>query len=1082
MQYVNLHNHTYYSPLDGVSSPEEYMERAAELGMPAIAITDHGYVSGHRDFQRAAKSAGIKPILGVEAYFSVTDRFDRRAKEKREDGTSIYNHIIILAKNENGLRNLNNLQAESWRSGYYYKPRSDKELLEQYSDDLIVLSGCLNGPLSKPLEQNNYDEAVEWAKWFKGVFGDRFYIEQQVHNPESVVEGLIKISNELNIKQVITSDCHHARKEDLWVQEAMLILSTNPKINKGADLSTAEKMNYLDRFNYLYPDRTMTFQEYDLHLNSAEELWTKMENLGLGEELFQNTIDIADSIEEYPYYEGLDLLPESEEDPDVILKRLVKEGMEKRGHFDDLERREQVKYELKVIADKNISNYFVVLQDLVSFAKSEGIVVGPGRGSGAGSLVNYYLEITDADPVKYGLSFFRFLDPDREDMPDVDVDFEASRRHEVKEYAQRKYGHVGNIATFGRYKDNSAIRDAARVFRVPIGETNKALQGISTIEQFEESKPAQAYRNKHPEVVRLAKALRGRIKSIGMHAGGLVLSREPIENWAPMITAEDKEDKAAGRIPVIGYDMRDAADVGLIKYDILGLKVLSAIGETLRMIKDLHGKDINLLDLDLADKNIYDMLSAGNTRSIFQAEAMPYTKMILSMGGVSNFDELVASNALVRPGAANSSVGEAYINGKKNGEYNYIHKDAVPFTKDTFGAILYQEQQMLLCTEIAGMTMGEANIVRKGIGKKNMEVLAKMRPKFIEGATKKVGEAKAKAAWADLEAAGDYAFNKSHAVAYSMISYWTAWLKYYYPAEWWTATINNETDAMAKMDYMGEAKRSGIRILMPHINKSQAGDSPENGAIRLGLSSVKYISDGVAAKIIANRPYESYADFLAVANKKYSGINARAIEHLNMIGGATFDDNPLRENWRENIMEVLGIPEFGNSGLDVKYLAQMRQLDEYTEDETFFTYALVRSFKNGPSWKLVDIGDETGNTGVFIDPQMPIEKGKMYVMLITKNRISWIATPEEFMNMGGLIKRYFDAETLNCKGGMRAIWYKREDKRMNIVFADTDKKLVSAACYRGLTDEDDMKIATGVMVKPIFTTTKKGNLTLQGLE
>lgn len=1082
MQYVNLHNHTYYSPLDGVSSPEEYMERAVELEMPAIAITDHGYVSGHRDFQRAAKDAGVKPILGVEAYFSVTDRFDRRAKEKRTDGTSIYNHIIILAKNENGLRNLNNLQAESWRSGYYYKPRSDKELLEQYSEDLIVLSGCLSGPLSRPLDNGDYDSAVEWAKWFQGVFGDRFYIEQQVHNPEPVVDGLDKIANEYGIKQVITSDCHHARKEDLWVQEAMLILSTNPKFDKTADLSKASKMEYLERYNYLYPDRTMTFQEYDLHLNSAQELFDKMQYHDLGEELFRNTLEIADQIGDYPYYEGLDLLPESKEDPDVILKRLVKEGMEKRGDFADLDRRDKVKYELKVIADKNISNYFVVLQDLVSYAKNEGIVVGPGRGSGAGSLVNYYLGITDADPIKYGLSFFRFLDPNRADMPDVDVDFEAARRHEVKEYAQRKYGHVGNIATFGRYKDNSAIRDAARVFRVPLGETNKALQGISTIDQFEASKPAQAYRNKYPDVIKLAKALRGRIKSIGMHAGGLVLSKEPIENYAPMITSEDKDDKAAGRIPVIGYDMNDAADIGLVKYDILGLKCLSTIGEALRMIKDLHGKEINLLDLALDDKNVYDMLSAGNTRSIFQAEAMPYTKMILSMGGVSNFDELVASNALVRPGAANSSVGAAYINGKKNGEYNYIHKDAEAFTKETFGAILYQEQQMLLCTEIAGMTMAEANIVRKGIGKKNMEVLSKMRPKFIEGATKKVGEAKAKAAWADLEAAGDYAFNKSHAVAYSMISYWTAWLKYYYPAEWWTATINNEDDAMSKMDYMGEAKRSGIRILMPHINKSNAGDSPEDGAIRLGLSSVKYISDGVAAKIIAGRPYASYEEFLSVANKKYSGINSRAIEHLNMIGGATFDDNPLREDWRENILEVLGIPEFGNSGLDIKHQAQMRQLDEFNEDDTFFTYAMVRSFKNGAGWKLVDIGDETGNTGVFIDPQMPIEKGKMYILLIAKNRIAWLASPDEFNEMGGLIKKYFNAETLNCGDKMRAIWYKRGDKRMDIVFSDNDKNLISAACYRGLSDEDDMAIATGVAVSPVISITKKGNLTLQGLE
>ena len=572
MQYTELHLHTHYSLLDGLNTPEEYFKRAGELGMTHLAITDHGVLTGHRDFQREAKKAGITPILGVEAYVSATDRFDRRSVKKRDDNTQAYNHIGILAQNETGLRNLNRLSEIGWTEGFYSKPRIDMDALEEHNEGLVILSGCMNGLVAKALEKEQPIQADQFMGQFKEIFGDRFFVEIQGHNPPELNAGLLKLAHQHNVLPVVTSDCHYARKEDLWLEEAMLILSTGPIINHKADFSKSQKMDVLDRFNYLYPDRKMSFQEIEIFLRSASEQKILLAQQGIGTDAIENTMVVANMIGEVPYYEGLDLLPQSKtEDEDALLRRKVIAGAKERGTYGKPEYDKRREEELKIIADLDFSPYFIPLTNAVAWARSKGIRVGVGRGSGAGSLINYELFLTGVDPIPHNLLFFRFINPDRNDKPDIDTDFQGSRRGEVKDYLRRQYKHVASIATFGTFAGKKSVRDAARVFRVPLGDVNRALKGADWIapmdwwKEWEKTDRSKEFSGKYPEVIKLAKYLFGRIREQGMHAGGIVLSREPISNYAPMQTVKDTQDESAPRIPLVALDMNDCEDVGFIK-------------------------------------------------------------------------------------------------------------------------------------------------------------------------------------------------------------------------------------------------------------------------------------------------------------------------------------------------------------------------------------------------------------------------------------------------------------------------------------------------------------------------------------
>lgn len=1007
--YVELHLHDHYSALDGLNTPEEYMKRASEIGMTHLAQTNHGTLAGHREFQLAAQKANIVPILGLEGYISETDRFDRRTTAKRQDGTNVYNHIILLSQDETGLKNLNKLSELAWSEGFYNKPRFDFELLEAYSDGLIILSGCLSGLLAKAILNGDTDKAIEHAKHLDRIAPGRFYIELQGHNPPELNHALIEIADRLHIPIVATSDCHYARKEDLWIEEALLILSTKPKpiSSRELDFDKSQKMDFLDRYNYLYPERRMTFQDFDLFLHKASEHRDAFAKQGIDrEDLYENTVKIAHSIGDYPYHKGLDLLPLPQgADPSEILWKKIREGMERRGVSGIKKYEDRAKYEFDILDGKGFSAYMIHVADAVDWAKRKGIRVGPGRGSGAGSLVCYALNITDVDPMPHGLIFERFIDIDRSDFPDVDLDFEDKRRDEVKEYMRRRHKNVASIATFTYFRDKNVIKDAARVFRVPMSEVNKATKNVNAppdhdfFDVFKESPQGKEFSEKYPEVMSLAGELRGRIRGGGMHAAGIVMSKNELSDVAPIETASNKQDKQAPRIPLLAVDMEQAADIGLIKFDFLGLKTLSVIDDTIELVKKRKNIDIRLAEINLEDQAVYRMLSSGQTKGVFQCEASPYTKLLMRMK-VSSFDELAVSNALIRPGAMNV-FGDSYLRRKSGKEKSTsIHPDVDKYLEDTFFLPIYQEQSMRLVSDLAGMGMSTANKVRKITAKKqDVKLLAEYKDKFIDGATPKVGREAAEFLWGSIEETASYAFNKSHAVAYSLVSYWTAWLKHYYPKEFMVSILNNEGDKDSMTDYLIETKRLGMKILLPHVNKSKSDFTIEGNDIRMGLSNIKFVSTLRAAKLVDQAPYESYAELEAWVGTSGNGLNAQVLTGLNAIGAAKFDDNPLHGNERKNFYEYLGIPEFDLGSVPDVIRTQLtpfhaektdenEDVVEYDEDGVYLVRGIVRSIKQGDGWARIDVLDHTGSAGIFTGEDDEFETGKIYIMLVSNNRVA----------------------------------------------------------------------------------------------
>jgi DNA polymerase-3 subunit alpha len=693
--------------MDGLNSPLELVQAAKAAGQTAIAITDHGTLSSHREMQIACKEEGIKPILGVEAYISPTDRFDKSSKTDKS--IQAYNHIILLAKNKKGLENINTLQELAWNEGFYHKPRIDREVLDQYSEGIIVLSGCLNGLISKAIDRGSLDEARTLLEGFKKTFGPDFYVEVQSHNPEPINSALLELADELKIKAVATGDAHFAKEEDRVLEEAMLILSTSPKMDKDADFEMSRQIKDInERLNYLYPERRISFQDYNLFIQSRDEIEADFNKAGISRtDIYDNTIEVSDKIEEYDFNRGLDLLPVPKTNADQKLAEMAFQGLERLrltdGWLGNDVYEQRLMEELEVIRNKSFASYFLVVADMINWAKENNIMVGPGRGSAAGSLVCYTLGITDVDPIEYDLLFFRFINPERNDFPDIDTDFEDRRRKEVKDYLKKKFKHVASISTYTYFKDKGVIRDAARVFMVPLSDVNRAMKSIDTFEDFVESPNTKEFRTKYPEVLWLADRLRGRIRSVGVHAAGVVVAKDDLRKYAPVESRADASDLVSGRIPVVAYDMDTVADIGLIKLDALGLKTLSVISDTLASIKKRSGKNINLSELTLDDPDVYKVLSEGYTKGVFQAEATPYTNLLIKMG-VDKFEDLAASNALVRPGAMNT-VGASYIKRKHGNEaVQFIHPIMKPFTENTYGVIIYQEQVMQACVHLGGMT------------------------------------------------------------------------------------------------------------------------------------------------------------------------------------------------------------------------------------------------------------------------------------------------------------------------------------------------------------------------------------------
>jgi DNA polymerase-3 subunit alpha len=1075
--------------MDGVATPEEYVNRAVELGMPALAITDHGSLSGHRELHRIAKAKGIKPILGVEGYMT-RDMHDKRAKAERTDPLDMnYHHIVLLAKNQTGLENLNKINEIAWTEGFFSKPRFDFDVLKKYKEGLVVTSGCLSGWIAKAVELGELATAKRHMQWFKDEFQDDYYIEVMPHNSAEINKGIIELADAMKIKIVVTPDCHHSDTSQKEIQELMLILNTHAKLEKDATYEKSKKKeSFMDRLDYLYgADRMMSFNKFDIHLLSYDEMKDAMLKQGIDrEDMFTSTIEIANKVQDYDIKEGLNLLPVQYPKPGEELKKLSLEGLKERGLAGKQEYLDRLDEELTIINDKNFAPYFLVVRNMLNWAKKEDIMVGPGRGSSAGSLLCYTLGITDIDPIKHGLLFFRFINPERNDFPDIDTDIQDTRRDEVKDYLVRQYRHVASIATFLQFKDKGVIRDVARALNIPLPDVNKVLKTVDTWDDYCNSRNSAWFREKYPEVELYGDQLRGRIRGTGIHAAGVVTSKEPIFKYAPLETRSVTGSDS--RIPVVAVDMEEAEKIGLIKIDALGLKTLSVLKNTLDIIEERDKKKINLLEIDMDDKNVYQMLSDGYTKGVFQCEAAPYTNLLIKMG-VKNLSELAASNALVRPGAMNT-IGKDYI-ARKHGRQNidYTHTILKQFTEDTYGCILYQEQVMQTCVQLGGMSMSEADKVRKIIGKKkDAKDFDEFKDRFIKGASAYIAPNQALDLWHDFEAHAGYSFNKSHAVAYSTLSYWTAWLKYHYPIEFMFALLKNEKDKDTRTEYLIEAKRMGISVKLPHINDSDKDFKIEGKGIRFGLSAIKYISDTIADRYISARPFKTLKEVEEFTFTKGNGVNSRALNSLRMVGALTFTDNPANpEEVKENLYEYLNLPEF-NTSIPQHYYAYLNDVEEYEEKGAFVLMGMIKSIKRSKGWSRVELLDKTGSVGIFDDENTTIEAGRTYIALVNDNRIVSAVPADEVKESKDALVKFLNYKMLPFKEGEHFVVSfkpritKTGKKMASLTVADSSRELHAITVFPTAFAKAYMSIEEGNVYSFTFGKTKDGTVIMEDVK
>ncbi len=934
--FVHLHVHTQYSILDGAAAISPLIKRAKALGMKALAITDHGNMYGVKNFHDVATDAGIKPILGCETYV-VRNRFEKDKDEKAGD------HLILLAKNLTGYHNLCKIVSYSFTEGFYYKPRIDKKLLEQYHEGLICCSACLGGEVPQAIMRNDMEEAEQVVRWFKSVFGDDYYLELQLHpsgdprkdadvyeNQLLVNKALLELSTKCGVKYICSNDVHFILAEDAVAHDHLICLNT------GRDLDDPNRMRY-------------TFQEY---LKSPEEMAQLFPD---HPEAFATTLEIADKVEEYklthaplmpnfppppefhmPFEELRESLVKKIEDQEELaridachsveeldawaeeskerseklmttkqfcyLKDLTYKGAHLRyGAELSEEVEKRIRYELSTIEWMGFPGYFLIVWDYIRAAREMGVSVGPGRGSAAGSVVAYCLKITNIDPLKYDLLFERFLNPERISLPDVDVDFDEDGRDDVLHYCVHKYGQkrVAQIVTFGTMAPKLAIRDVARVQKLALSESDRLAKLVPdkvTPDKkagetpfdfcYKESPELAAERESPNQLIRntlkYAEKLEGSIRQTGVHACGVIIGQDDLENFAPMAIAKDAD------LNVVEFEGKEVESVGLIKMDFLGLRTLSIIKDAVTNVKNVHGIDVDIDNIPLDDAPTYEVFSRGDTTGLFQFES-PGMKKHLRNLKPNRFEDLIAMNALYRPGPME------YIPNfiaRKHGlePVTYDIADMEEYLSDTYGITVYQEQVMLLSQKLAGFTGGEADTLRKAMGKKQRAVLDKMKPKFIEGCSKRGHDAKiCEKIWGDWEAFASYAFNKSHSTCYAYIAYQTGYLKAHYPSEFMAALLSrNLSDIKQITLYMNECKRMGIRVLGPDINESLNNfSSNKEGDVRFGLAAVKGVGEAAVESIVAERnkngKFKDIYDFFERVN--YTAVNRKCLENIAYAGG-----------------------------------------------------------------------------------------------------------------------------------------------------------------------------------------------------
>jgi len=872
--FVHLHVHTEYSLLDGAARIKELVKQAKELAMPGIAMTDHGVMYGAIDFYKACTSAGIKPVIGCEVYVAPRTRFDKEAQKDEQ----AY-HLVLLAENMIGYKNLIKLVSQGFLEGFYYKPRVDKELLTKHREGLIALSGCMAGEASRLILEQRLAEAEQVLVEYSDIFGEgNFYIELQDHGLNGQKEinfHLVKLAQKLGLPLVATNDVHYIRREDADYHDALLCIQT------GKTLTDEKRMSFgADEF-YLksLPEMRTLFGQYPEALANTLKILNRCQV----EFSFNET-----HLPHYPLPEGYDV--------DSYLQKLCYDRIRLVYPAKSPQVAARLDFELETIKNMGYSGYFLIVQDFVDYAKEQDILVGPGRGSAAGSIVAYILGITNIDPLKYDLLFERFLNPERVSMPDIDIDFCFERRGEIINYVVAKYGanKVAQIITFGTMAAKAAIRDSGRVMNIPLSEVNKVVQMIPnelgiTIERAlavsPELKEACGADERIKKLVETAKALEGMPRHASTHAAGVVIAKEELTNYVPL-------QKIGDGSVVTQYAKEQVEEIGLLKIDILGLRTLTVMGECLSNILENHGEQIKIDRIPLDCHKTYQLLSDGNTIGVFQLESSGL-RSILKELKPSLFEEIIALVALYRPGPLGSGMVEDFIARKHgNKQVEYLHPSLEPILKDTYGVILYQEQVMRIANDLAGFTLGQADLLRRSMGKKKAEIIAAQRKNFVGGALKNnISEGVAQKIFDLMEHFAGYGFNKSHSAAYAMVAYQTAYLKAHYPVEYLAALLTSIMDHSDKVTfYIRECQEQGIKILPPDVNESNEGFTALGEKIRFGLAAIKNVGKNAIKTIIETReekgPFASLGEFCEVVDLKV--INKRMMESLIWCGAFSF--------------------------------------------------------------------------------------------------------------------------------------------------------------------------------------------------
>ncbi|HEX7118679.1 MAG TPA: DNA polymerase III subunit alpha [Longimicrobiales bacterium] len=872
MSFVHLHTHSEYSLLDGANRIGDLIRRAADYEMPALALTDHGCMYGAWEFYQQARKTPVKPILGMEAYVAPGDRRDRATPK----GARPYYHLVLLARDREGYRNLVKLTSIGYMEGFYHRPRIDREVLRAHADGVIVTSACLAGEVAQHLLEDRWDQAREVAAWYAEVFDGRYYLEVQAHDSEgqdTLNERVFRLADELRLPVVATNDAHFLRAEDHDAHDVLLC------IGLGKDREDPNRMRY----------------DGGLYFKSADEMAARFPGRP---DVLENSLAIADAVDvsfEKRYYVPNFPLPEGVPDEKSLLRRLAFDRARERfGDPLPTEIEERLEYELSVISNEraDYAGYFLITQDFINWAKSNGIPVGPGRGSAAGSLVAYVIGITDVDPLKFDLLFERFLNPDRVSMPDIDIDFCYERRGEVIEYVRQKYGKesVGQIITFGTMKSRAVIKDVGRVLGFEPAETDRlaklvpnspahSLSVAEAVEQIPELRDLYRDDQRIRQLFDYAKVLEGLSRHASVHAAGVVIAPGPLHHYVPVCTQSTRGSGGTGDESVIvtQWDMIALEQAGMLKMDFLGLKTLTVIHDAVRWIRERHGalrhpvtgeEYERIEDVPLDDASVYEMLARGGTTGVFQFESALATDKLRAMR-CDRFEDLVATNALIRPGPLDSGMTDVYIRRKLGREpVRYPHPKLEDVLESTYGVITYQEQVMRIAQVLAGFTLAEADVMRKAVGKKDAELIRKEIGKFVERAVANgVDERTAKEIGEQIETFGRYGFNRSHSVAYGLLSYQTAWLKRHYPAEFMAALLSSvvdKTDEVVK--YIGECRElgryiperaGGIEVLPPDVNESGwKFTAVSDHQIRFGLGAVRGVGEGAVRSILEARTAE----------------------------------------------------------------------------------------------------------------------------------------------------------------------------------------------------------------------------------